>query len=656
MKQRIPTAIKYLLHVFVTGILFFTIFRIVLNLTNLKSLEAIPHAGKFIVQSMWMGFRFDTVISGYILALPAVVLVFAELFKVLGRRLLLFFHWFVAILYSLSFFICTADIPFFNNYNNRLNITILNWTSSPGFMIKMIVQDKVLLGYFFFYVVLTVSFIVVLTRVYKKYADLLKDVKVNPIPGFVWKYSISLVFFSLMFLGIRGRTDEKSPIVVGTAYFCSYDFLNQAGLNPVYTFMQSWLDGMKDGNKKLEFMNDQEAIGNVQDYLGVSHSSQFASYPLFRNISGRTPAQRYNVVVVLMESMSAFYLAHFGNSSNLTPNLDSLADRGYFFSNFYSAGIHTFNGIFSSLYSYPALMARHTMEGTVIPAYTGLPFFLKQRGYETIFFMTHDDQFDNIGGFLTANHVQTIISKKDYPSEQVMSTLGVPDHYMFNYAIPKLNDYYNQHKPFLAILMTTSNHNPYVIPTDIPFKPAHTDVRGGCVEYADWAIGYFMQQARQQPWFSNTIFVFTGDHGAYEGSNFGDLPINYSHVPCIILMPPDVTAEPRKITSPAGQVDIFPTIAGLLGGDYTNNTMGMDVLNERRSMISFSQDDKLCAADSNQLYVWHTRGNESIFNLQDGKEQLPLNRAKADSMKKYAFSTVQAAQWMLYNKATGQPK
>lgn len=467
---------------------------------------------------------------------------------------------------------------------------------------------------------------------------------------FIARLSVSILLLGLMFLGIRGRTDEKSPIVVGTAYFCNYALPNQAGLNPVFTFMWSWTDGWKDENKKLQLISDDEAIKNVQQSLDIHNSDN----SITRQISGTTPLHNYNVVLVLMESMGAHYMKRFGNNANLTPCLDSLAANGFTFTNFYSAGIHTFNGIFSTLYSHPALMARHSMEGAIIPAYTGMPCFFKQRGYETMYFTTHDDQFDNVGGFLTSNYMNTIISKENYPVNESVSTLGVPDHKMFDHSLPLLLEQNKQHKPFFAVYMTATNHSPYVVPTDILFTPKHPAIRGGCVEYADWAVGRFMKMAATMPWYDSTIFIFLGDHGTWDGQSYGNLAYSYSHIPCIIYAR-ILRNKHEDIQMPGGQIDVFPTIAGLLGGSYVNNTPGIDLLSDSRKWMLFSQDDKIGVADKEQVYIWEKNGNESMYDFAEGKEILQNNRAKADSMKTYGLSMIQYAQWLRNNNKTGVP-
>lgn len=654
MKFRLPVSIRYIISIYLVGMVFFTLFRFGLVFTNTGAINEIPGKWGIMAQSMFMGVRFDTVISGYILALPSVILILLDAFKRLSRRVLLITTIFASILYIISFFGCAADIPYFNTYNTRLNITILSWTASPMFMIKLIFQEASYLLFFILFLLASALFVFFLVRIYRRYWK--KASQPDAQSFSVLKAIVCIVFLALEFLGIRGRIDEKSPIVVGTAYFSKYDFANQAGLNPIYTFMQSWLDSKKEESQHLDLMKDTDAITLARYYLHADTSGADTSNPFVRVVHGDSTTPRYNIVVVMMEAMSADFMSRYGNKRNLTPCLDSLALNGAVYDNFYSAGIHTFNGIYSIMYSFPGLLAKHTMEGTVIPAYTGLPYTASRHGYKTLYFTTHDDQFDNVGGFITSNNIDTLISKKDYPSSEVLTTLGVPDHYMLNYSIPVLSDVYNSGRNFCAFMMTASNHTPYTVPPDIPFKPTYKQLRGGCVEYADWSIGQFMKTASTQKWFSNTIFVFVADHGAKEGTKYNGTYIGYSHIPFIIYAPA-LIQKPVVMTSPGGQIDIYPTIAGLLGWSYTNNTMGIDLWHGSRKYMFFSQDNKVGVADTEQLYIWHKDGHEDMFRLSNNKVQIPIkNNPKADSMKLFAFSMLQSTQWAIDNHKTGPVK
>ncbi len=200
------------------------------------------------------------------------------------------------------------------------------------------------------------------------------------------------------------------------------------------------------------------------------------------------------------------------------------------------------------------------MNQVEIPKFNGIASTLKKLGYSTSYFATHDDQFDNVGGFLKGNDYEKITSKKDYPSEKIVSTLGVPDDYMFEFSIPILNKIHTKNKPFLAAFMTVSDHGPYFVPEY--FIPQQQDVKKQIVEYADWSLKKFIDLSSKQSWFDNTIFVFIADHGAVMNPKY-DMPLSYNHVPFIIYAP-KLLKEPKVISNYGSQIDVFPTIMSLL--------------------------------------------------------------------------------------------
>ena len=619
--SKIPIQIRYIGSIYLIGIMFFTLFRFVLFFTEIKQLQILPDKFTLISKAFFMGWRFDTVISGYLLFFPLLILCIASFFRFNKTLLYKIIHVFLFIVYVLAFLICAIDIPFFNYYFSRLTIVVLSWMQNASFGFKMIFEEMSYLIYLFVFIAVCTafyfSFSFIKRRIIKDVNDIVHE---NKIRYFIKLFLFSLLTLAIMFLGIRGRIEKKSPIRVGTAYFSSYAFPNQLGLNPVFTFIQSYLDKINPENESLHLMDEKQAIYNANQYMNIPDGNT----PFVREIKGNEQPLNANVVLVIMESMSANKMARYGNTKYLTPFLDSLASVNYCFDNFYSAGIHTFNGIFSTLFSYPALLKQHPMNGTVIPQFTGLSNTLKDFGYQNIYITTHDEQFDNVSGFLHANGFDKIISQKDYPSSKVLSTLGVPDHYMFEYAIPVLNDMYAHQKPFFATFMTASDHGPYIIPEDIDFKPKNKNIHEGIVEYADWAIRHFMDIASRQTWFDNTIFVFLADHGGVVGTNVYDMPISYNHIPLIVYAP-KLLKITQAIQNFGGQIDVYPTIMGLLGYKYVNNTPGVDLLKEYRPFMFFSADDKIGCTNQEFFYVYRTNGNESLYKYknQDTHDYLP---------------------------------
>jgi phosphoglycerol transferase MdoB-like AlkP superfamily enzyme len=401
-------------------------------------------------------------------------------------------------------------------------------------------------------------------------------------------------------------------------------------------------------------MDDELAVKKVQEYLRVNpEESRFYDSPIARLIKTEGEPVKANVIVVIMESMSAEKMSRYGNPHNLTPNLENLAKQSLIFDNIYTSGIHTSNGIFSTLFSFAAIFKQHPLKPVSMLAYAGLPMVLRQEGYRTIFFITHDEQFDNMGGFLRANGFEEIVSQKDYSPDRILSSLGVPDHYLFESSIPRINELYKSNQPFLAVYLTVSDHVPYIIPGDIPFKPKRKDKRERIVEYADWSIGRFIDLASQQEWFENTLFVFIADHGANLNPLY-EMPLSYFHTPLIFYSPSLIPGH-RTVAKIGGQIDVFPTIMGLLNISYVNNTLGIDLLKENRPYIYFCSDDKLgCLCDDYFLSI-RDGGGESLYDYknQDPKNRLKSKKEKVERMKDYLYSMMQATQWLIKNGKVG---
>lgn len=656
MKQQNSTLkhFQFILLIYITGLLFFTGFRVLLLLAEISQLSILPDKTWLLLQSFAIGFRFDTVISGYILALPLVLLAFASIFRWENKMLYRFITGFIILLYIVAFIICATDIPYFIYYFSRLTIAVLNWIDSPAFMFKMVFQEFKFAVFVVLFLIVAAVFTYIVIKLHRKYLVKRKFNKGVSKKRFITvNIIVSLLSFCVLFIGIRGRIEQKSPIRVGTAFFSNYAFPNQLALNPVFTFIRSYLDSKRPENKRIQILDDRTAVANTKSYFGIPENSGFDS-PVARRITASGAELKANVVVVIMESMSASKMGRFGNPDKLTGVLDSLAEISYSFDNIYSAGIHTRNGIYSTLFSYPALLRQHPMDKVVVPNFTGFPNTLSANGYETIFFTTHDDQFDNMGGFLNSNSFHKVVSKKDYPAEKVMSTLGVCDDYLFEYSIPLLNELSNTGKPFFAAYMTASDHAPYIIPDGIPFKPRSADMQKAIVEYADWSIGKFLKLASKEKWYENTIFVFVADHGAIVGNSIYDMPLSFNHTPLIIYSP--LFKNPAASEKIGGQIDIFPTVMGLLNISYVNNTFGIDLLKESRPYIYFSNDEKIACIDHDYFYIYRVEnGEESLFKYSSNENInliKPL-KSKADSMKNYAVSMMQTAQWIIQNNKAG---
>lgn len=556
------------------------------------------------------------------------------------------------ILFGFAFMVCATDIPYFGFYFSHISAVVLTWADDAGFILKMILGDVRLWWVIIaFIIVITVYFLISL-RIFRK--TLIQrdfpDSK-NKIRYVFRNIGISFLAFIILFIGIRGRIETKSPLRIGTAFFCNYSFANQLGLSPVYYFFHSVLFSMKSESRSIQLMDNQKAIENTRQYLNIKSDPKFQS-PIARQISPDKPQHKANVVLIIMESMSSAFLSRYGNQENLTPNLDRFAREGYSFDNIYTSGIHTFNGIYSLFTSFPCIRKQNPLKNMSMKKYSGITSVLRNHGYSTVFFTTHDDQFDNMGGFLKYNDFQRVVSLKDYPGQKSNGTWGVPDDFMFNFSIPIIDDLAGKGNPFFVSFATTSNHLPYLIPEY--FKSEKKEIEKKAVQYADWSIGKFIQAVSTKNWFKNTLFVFIADHGMMIDPQY-DIPLNYHRSPLIIYSP-SLLSESRVINGFGGQMDVFPTIMGLLNLPYINNTLGIDLLKEKRPYIYFSSDDVYGVIDQQFFLIVHDGGSSRLYQYKDGNttDYLPQNKLKAKEMRNYAESMFQVTQWIIDNRKYGE--
>lgn len=641
MMKRLYQSLLWLISIHIAGLLVFSLFRFT-EFVCLHSQIVHPEASVFgaFIRGVW----FDNVIGCYILLIPLVVAGVAAVVGRSHRLVYRFTAWWFSILYALAFMASAANTPYFAYFFKNINSSIFLWFGYTATTAGMLFEEKSYWLYILLYFLLAGGFVwtvfkltnIFRKRIEKQPADSL-NVRCIASRSIVWVLAVLLCLF-----GIRGRRGYN-PIKVSEAYYCDDSFLNQLGINPSFNLLTSVLDDLRKENRELHLMPYAEAISYARASLGIQGKAD-SNYVLRRRVVSAISPRRHNIVVILMESMSASLLKTFGQSDELTPTLDSLYRCSLAFTNCYSAGIHTNHGLTASLYSFPALMFRNLMKGTVTPHREGIPTVLRREGYHNMFFMTHEAQYDNMKAFFSTNGYDDIYSQENYPRDSVVNSFGVGDHFEMNFALGKINAAARRHNPFLATILTISNHPPYKVPTW--FHARSKEAEKQIVEYADWSIGQFLKAAQREPWYRNTVFVIYADHGKMVGKADGELPVSYNHIP-LLIFGPDV--KPQLYDGLAQQVDIVPTVLGLLGLSYDYDGFGVDLLKTRRQMVFYSADNQVVARDYQRCFVYNPSMQKAFcYDAQPGWKLRESHDTKAFTpLRKYVFAMEQTAQFML---------
>ena len=632
--QKTPIFVRITVKLYLLLIAIYTAFRVALLLLNLDRVG--ETTSWEVCQAFVMGVRFDIVTIGFVIAIPTIILTIFSFFGKKSRTFELIYTWVLTVCFTITFGICAADIPYFDQFFDRFNITAFEWmaTGDSAFVFKMVWEEPTYI--LMMLPVLGAGFI------FWFFANRIMKHSMGWESVSYVRYGIATVLlWGLVFIGMRGRLNEKSPIMVGTAYFGNNAMLNQLGLNPNFTLARSWLDSKDPDNQKVRFMSDEAAIALVQKNLGIENPD--AEFPIAREVASDSVSNDYNVIVVIMEGMSYNKTAHGGNTRNLTPFLDSLMCNSLSFNNCYTSGTHTYCGIYSTFTSYPVVFRNHALKRIPVLQYDGIAATLQKNGYQTAYFTTHDKEFDNVAGFLSQNGVERIVSQADYPINEVKTTLGVPDDYLFRHAIPIFDEMASTDRPFCAVMMTASDHGPYYLPDY--FEPRSEELKYQITEYADWSLRQFITMAKEKPWFDNTLFVFVADHGAALDTDYS-MPLSYFHTPLVFYMPKHLQAVENEAI--ASQMDVFPTVMGILGKGYVNNSFGIDLRKEERRYAYFMGDDKYGVLDGEWLLV--NKPSEEQVGLyryleKDKKNYISEYPEVAEEMKKYAESSWQVSEY-----------
>jgi phosphoglycerol transferase MdoB-like AlkP superfamily enzyme len=360
---------------------------------------------------------------------------------------------------------------------------------------------------------------------------------------------------------------------------------------------------------------------------------------LTRIIKAAGPELHKNVIIVVMESMSASYMGSFGNTDNLTPNLDRFAKEGLLFSNLYATGTRTVRGLEAVALSIPPTPGQSIVRRPNNGGLFSLGYVFKDRGYDTKFIYGGYGYFDNMNNFFAANGFD-VVDRTNLSKEEInfANVWGVADDDLFARAIKEADVAYANNAPFMQMVMTTTNHRPYTYPEgriDIASKTG----RMGGVKYADYSIGKLVEWARTKPWFKDTVFVFVADHTAGAGGKAELDPQKY-HIPMIFYSPSFI--KPKRFEPVSSQIDLAPTLLGMLRFSYRTKFYGEDLLNDNDEVphAFISNYQKIALVKEDEITILAPK--REVKQLSWPTEQTPEN---SQSLIDDTVAYYQSASW-----------
>ncbi|MFV8372002.1 LTA synthase family protein [Flavobacterium sp. LB2P74] len=538
--------------------------------------------GLFVALLIYVSFG-NTILNEYGGALPKIGIIFIAIKTVLFGLLLflpnyrnqirLWLFSFVIFLYVLLILQNgISEYFFWNEFGVKYNFIAVNYLVYTNEVIGNIMQSYPVIPLFsgLFIIAALVTYFIVKRS--KKY--------IESIPTLVEKIKISgiyLILFglSLLIIPILSAKENSQNI-----------FTNELQSNGIYKFYLAFK------NSELDYFKFYKTVPNTQAFAQLKKQiPSISGETTLREIKNEAAENHKNVVLITIESYSAEFMKMYGNDKKITPFLDSLASKSLVFTNLYSVGNRTVRGLEAVTLCFPPTAGESVVKRKDNKNKFSTGSVFKQKGYTVKFMYGGDAFFDNMEDFFVGNGYEIVDKKTFTPKEITFDNIwGVCDEDMYNKAIQVMNKEATAKKPFFNHIMTVSNHRPFTYPNGKIDIPGDVKSRDGGVKYTDYAMKKFFEMAKKQPWFANTVFIILADHCASSAGKT-ELPVDKYRIPALIYSPGFV--EPKKYTQLMSQIDIMPTVFGLLNFDYQSKFYGQDVLKpdyKPRALIATYQD------------------------------------------------------------------
>lgn len=496
----------------------------------------------------------------------------------------------------------TADEIFFADNSNSLQLA-LKFAAENWYM--------VLVG------VLLIAFLV---RGYGR------RIKPEPILAGVWYYLAGIIALpvaaALTVGGIRGGfTKMTRPVTLSNATLYTADnSLATMILSNPFCVLRTAGSG---GRLHYERWFDDEALRSI--YTPEHRPSAEA---------GDTELTGRNVVIFVMESFSAEHSALLcpelyadKEQKGYTQFLDSLMRQSYTFHRMYSNGKRSIQALPAVWSSIPSFKTPFVLMPQSMGATRALPAILKDKGYETMFFCGSDRGSMGFGAYARAVGIDDLRSREDYEAvhgkDDFDGYWGIWDEEFMQYMGEVLSE---AQQPFFSTMFTLSSHHPFVVPERYAGRlPEGLTANHKCVAYVDGAFRRFFDRFGDEEWFRNTVFVFVADHVSSEkfSEEFRHSPDDYRIFGFIYAPESSLFGEHR---TPVSQIDLMPTLLGLLGNREPYFAFGRDIFNEHADTpFAINYDNNMFQAVTESYLVrFDEHEVRGVYSVDDIKNERDL--------------------------------
>jgi phosphoglycerol transferase MdoB-like AlkP superfamily enzyme len=656
VKYKIPKTILWVINLLLIFLIIFTLYRLVTFFAFRHKFY--PNGIGFgdVIPSFLLGIRYDLRWIAFIL-LPVIIFsMIPGLSPFYSARNKKIWTTYLAVVTFIAFFFFAAGFVNLSYNQAPLDAGAMNFVEDFSISWKMMQQT-----YPLFWMILGLLVAVLFFRwmYHRSHWQVINKTDGKGIP-----YRRKFFVIAALILGVFAWGNLSwPPLGRNDSFKFRNEFKSYLAINPLQNFFATLKLRKPDFNEQKA----KEVFPVMADWMQLPDKNNFSYRRIVAPRSG-SMENRPNIVLVQCESFSMYKSSMSGNQLNATPFFDSLCRNGIFFERCFAPHFSTARALFAILSGIPdaQLFKFSSRNPEAVKQHTIINSF---EDYDKHYFLGGDPEFSNFEGLLKNIKDLKMHTKESLTSPKI-NVWGISDKDLFLEA----NDAFIKHsKPFFAYIQTSGNHHPY----DLSISPLDTDFKkivvadeelnkygfGSLQEfnafrYSDYCFQKFMEAAKKEAWFANTIFVFVGDHGVAGNAEAMYPPVwteqrlTDEHVPLLFYAPE--LLQPEKRSEVVSQIDILPTIAGLLHESYVNTTLGRDLLDpEKKNNYAFITNTAGAIGMVTDDFYFTRNINfpdEKLAVMHDG---VRLNKHQEDSVKQKlsAFTNAffETAKYLIMN-------
>ena len=641
--------------VFIVAAIFLNLHLVFLSNTKYNKPWGYIIFGFLVLLLLYVSFG-NTILNEYGGSLPEIGIIFISI-KTLLFGLMLFLpskrnsirsiqYFFTIFLYVILIIQnAVSEYFFWNEFGVRYNFIAVDYLVYTNTVIGNIMESYPVVPLFIIEGVIAVLVTLFIVKKTKTFLSKFDTFQVKLIKTIAY---LGLFFISLKVIPFLAKKECSTNV-----------YTNELQSNGIFKFYTAFMNNELDYDKYYKTIEPQLAFKTLSNQFNYNLNNS-----TLRTIKSDSTEIHKNIVLVTIESLSADFLKSYGGKKDATPFLDSLANKSLQFTNLYATGNRTVRGLEAVTLSLPPSAAESVVKRKDNKNKFSTGYVLKQKGYQVKYLYGGDAYFDNMQDFFGGNGYDIVDKKTFKPNEITFSNIwGVCDEDMYRKAIKVMNEEAKNGQPFFNHIMSVSNHRPFTYPDGKIDIPSNQKSRIGGVKYTDYALKQFFEMAKKQPWYSNTVFVIVADHCA-SSSGKTELPLDKYRIPGMIFSPDFI--KPKEFNLLMSQIDVMPTLFGLLKMNYSTKFYGQNVFDvnyKPRAFIATYQDlglikDNVLTIISpvkkvKQYNLKLKPDNSLKYNFQIKYDEVLMPKLN-EKLVEETISYYQSSAWLLKNKKLNQ--